>query len=87
MLSRSANQPTPPRRRRHIIGASIFVQPSVITGAVPTVSGVFGVCLRPAFSRLRRADRCRARTAHRTPAAYVFSERELSPAVDFWAMF
>ena len=75
-----------------IIGASIFVQPSVITGAVPTVSGVFGVWLASGILTLFGAL-IAAELASAYPQAggvYVFLKESFSPAVGFlwgWAMF
>jgi amino acid transporter len=75
-----------------IIGASIFVQPSVITGAVPTVSGVFAVWLASGVLTLFGAL-IAAELASAYPHAggvYVFLKESFSPAVGFlwgWAMF
>ncbi len=75
-----------------IIGASIFVQPSVITGAVPTVSGVFAVWLASGILTLFGAL-IAAELASAYPQAggvYVFLKESFSPAVGFlwgWAMF
>ena len=75
-----------------IIGASIFVQPSVITGAVPTVGGVFAVWLASGILTLFGAL-IAAELASAYPQAggvYVFLKESFSPAVGFlwgWAMF
>jgi amino acid transporter len=75
-----------------IIGASIFVQPSVITGAVPTVGGVFTVWLISGVLTLMGAL-IAAELASAYPHAggvYVFLKESFSPAVGFlwgWAMF
>jgi APA family basic amino acid/polyamine antiporter len=75
-----------------IIGASIFVQPSVITGAVPTVGGVFAVWLVSGILTLFGAL-IAAELASAYPQAggvYVFLKESFSPGVGFlwgWAMF
>jgi APA family basic amino acid/polyamine antiporter len=75
-----------------IIGASIFVQPSVITGAVPTISGVFAVWIVSGVLTLFGAL-IAAELASAYPQAggvYVFLREAFSPAVGFlwgWAMF
>jgi APA family basic amino acid/polyamine antiporter len=75
-----------------IIGASIFVQPSVITGAVPTVGGVFAVWVVSGVLTLFGAL-IAAELASAYPHAggvYVFLKESFSPAVGFlwgWAMF
>lgn len=75
-----------------IIGASIFVQPSVITGTVPTVSGVYAVWLVSGVLTLFGAL-IAAELASAYPHAggvYVFLREAFSPAVGFlwgWAMF
>ena len=93
MLSRSINQlDATALVVGIIIGASIFVQPSVITGAVPTVSGVFGVWLVSGVLTLFGAL-IAAELASAYPHAggvYVFLKESFSPAVGFlwgWAMF
>lgn len=75
-----------------IIGASIFVQPSVITGAVPTVEGVYIVWIVSGILTLFGAL-IAAELASAYPHAggvYVFLREAFSPAVAFlwgWAMF
>jgi APA family basic amino acid/polyamine antiporter len=75
-----------------IIGASIFVQPSVITGAVPTVEGVYTVWIVSGILTLFGAL-IAAELASAYPHAggvYVFLREAFSPAVAFlwgWAMF
>jgi basic amino acid/polyamine antiporter, APA family len=75
-----------------IIGASIFVQPSVITGAVPTVGGVYTVWIVSGILTLFGAL-IAAELASAYPHAggvYVFLREAFSPAVAFlwgWAMF
>jgi amino acid transporter len=75
-----------------IIGASIFVQPSVITGTVPTVGGVFAVWLVSGILTLFGAL-IAAELASAYPQAggvYVFLKESFSPGVGFlwgWAMF
>jgi len=75
-----------------IIGASIFVQPSVITGAVPTVSGVYAVWIVSGILTLLGAL-IAAELASAFPHAggvYVFLREAFSPVVGFlwgWAMF
>jgi basic amino acid/polyamine antiporter, APA family len=75
-----------------IIGASIFVQPSVITGAVPTVEGVYAVWIVSGILTLFGAL-IAAELASAFPHAggvYVFLREAFSPAVAFlwgWAMF
>jgi amino acid transporter len=93
MLSRSINQlDATALVVGIIIGASIFVQPSVITGAVPTVGGVFAVWLASGVLTLFGAL-IAAELASAYPHAggvYVFLKESFSPAVGFlwgWAMF
>ncbi|HWP36984.1 MAG TPA: amino acid permease [Gemmatimonadales bacterium] len=75
-----------------IIGASIFVQPSEVTGAVPSVSGVFLVWAIAGLLTLFGALIC-AELSSAFPEAggvYAFLSRAWSPAVGFlwgWAMF
>ncbi|HEY4131367.1 MAG TPA: amino acid permease [Gemmatimonadaceae bacterium] len=75
-----------------IIGASIFVQPSVITGAVPTVGGVFAVWIVAGVLTLFGAL-IAAELASAYPQAggvYVFLREAFSPVAGFlwgWAMF
>ena len=75
-----------------IIGASIFVQPSVITGAIPTTSGVYAVWLVSGvltlFGALIAAELASAYP--RAGGVYVFLREAFSPALGFlwgWAMF
>jgi APA family basic amino acid/polyamine antiporter len=75
-----------------IIGASIFVQPSVITGAIPTVGGVYAVWIVSGiltlFGALIAAELASAYP--RAGGVYVFLREAFSPAVAFlwgWAMF
>ena len=93
MLSRSINQlDATALVVGIIIGASIFVQPSVITGAVPTVSGVYAVWLVSGVLTLFGAL-IAAELASAYPHAggvYVFLKESFSPALGFlwgWAMF
>jgi basic amino acid/polyamine antiporter, APA family len=75
-----------------IIGASIFVQPSVITGAVPTTGGVYAVWLVSGVLTVCGAL-IAAELASAYPRAggvYVFLREAFSPAFGFlwgWAMF
>ncbi len=75
-----------------IIGASIFVQPSVITGVVPTVEGVYAVWIVSGILTLFGAL-IAAELASAYPHAggvYVFLREAFSPALAFlwgWAMF
>ncbi len=75
-----------------IIGASIFVQPSVITGTVPGVGAVYGVWIVSGVLTLCGAL-IAAELASAYPHAggvYVFLREAFSPAVGFlwgWAMF
>lgn len=75
-----------------IIGASIFVQPSVITGAVSSVSTVYVVWLVSGFLTLLGAL-IAAELASAYPKAggvYVFLKEAFGPGVGFlwgWAMF
>jgi len=75
-----------------IIGASIFVQPSEITGRVPSVAGVFLVWLISGiltfFGALVSAEL--SSTFTRSGGVYVFLKEAFSPALGFlwgWAMF
>jgi APA family basic amino acid/polyamine antiporter len=75
-----------------IIGASIFVQPSLITGHVPSIAGVFTVWAAAGLLTLFGALVCAelASAYPRTGGVYVFLKEEFSPAVGFlwgWAMF
>src|SRR5215510_5013456 len=75
-----------------IIGASIFVQPSEITGAMPTVGGVYAVWIVSGVLTLFGAL-IAAELASAYPEAggvYVFLREAFSPAIGFlwgWAMF
>lgn len=75
-----------------IIGASIFVQPSEVTGQVPTTVGIFAVWLVAGVLTLFGALVC-AELASSYPAAggvYVYLREAFSPALGFlwgWAMF
>jgi APA family basic amino acid/polyamine antiporter len=75
-----------------IIGASIFVQPSLITGHVPSIAGVFAVWATAGLLTLFGALVCAelASAYPRTGGVYVFLKEEFSPVVGFlwgWAMF
>ena len=75
-----------------IIGASIFVQPSEITGQVPSVTGVFLVWFLSGALTLCGALVCAelSSTFSRTGGVYVYLNEAFSPAVGFlwgWAMF
>jgi APA family basic amino acid/polyamine antiporter len=75
-----------------IIGASIFVQPSEITGQVPSVGGVFLVWLASGLLTLIGALVCAelATIFPRTGGVYVYLKEAYSPSVGFlwgWAMF
>src|SRR3954447_7151008 len=75
-----------------IIGASIFVQPSVITGTVPTLTAVYAVWIVSGILTLFGAL-IAAELASAYPQAggvYVFLREAFSPGVAFlwgWAMF
>jgi APA family basic amino acid/polyamine antiporter len=75
-----------------IIGASIFVQPSEITGRVPSIAGIFLVWALSGALTLAGALVC-AELASAFPESggvYVFLRRAFSPALGFlwgWAMF
>src|SRR5438552_11598434 len=75
-----------------IIGASIFVQPSVITGTVPTLGAVYLVWIVSGILTLFGAL-IAAELASAYPQAggvYVFLREAFSPAIAFlwgWAMF
>src|ERR1041384_4738003 len=75
-----------------IVGASIFVQPSVITGAMRSVAGVVLVWTLAGLLTLVGALIC-AELASAYPESggvYVFLREEYSPALGFlwgWAMF
>src|SRR5436190_10900856 len=75
-----------------IIGASIFVQPSVITGTVPTVGVVYAVWIVSGvltlFGALIAAELASAYP--RAGGVYVFLREAFTPGVAFlwgWAMF
>lgn len=75
-----------------IIGASVFVQPSEITGRVPSVAGVYLVWLLSGILTIFGALVCAelASTFTRTGGVYVYLSEAFSPAVGFlwgWAMF
>jgi APA family basic amino acid/polyamine antiporter len=75
-----------------IIGASIFVQPSVVSGAVPSTGGVLLVWGVSGFLTLIGALVCAelASAFPRTGGVYVFLREAYSPAVAYlwgWAMF
>jgi len=75
-----------------IIGASIFVQPSSVTGAVPSVVGIIAVWLIAGLLTLG-GSLIAAELSAMFPATggvYVYLTRAFSPAVGFlwgWAMF
>lgn len=74
-----------------IIGASIFVQPSEVTGQVPTVGGVLLVWLLAGLLTLIGSLVCAelASTFTRTGGVYVYLSEAFHPAVGFlwgWAM-
>src|SRR5689334_5786685 len=75
-----------------IIGASIFVQPSVITGTVPSLPAVYAVWIASGILTLFGAL-IAAELASAFPQAggvYVFLREAFSPALAFlwgWAMF
>lgn len=75
-----------------IIGASIFVQPALITAHVPSIAGMFGVWAAAGLLSLLGALICAelASAYPRTGGVYVFLNRAYSPAMGFlwgWAMF
>jgi len=75
-----------------IIGASIFVQPSEMTGAVPSIAGLLGAWVVAGLLTAAGALICAelASAFPRTGGVYVFLSETLSPAVGFlwaWAMF
>ena len=75
-----------------IIGASIFVQPSIVTGAIPSVAGVFAVWIVAGALTLAGAL-ITAELAAAVPdsgGVYAFLREAYSPAAGFlwaWAMF
>src|SRR5687768_5745787 len=75
-----------------IIGASIFVQPSLVSGAVPTVGGVLLVwAAAGALTLIGALITAELSSAFpQTGGVYVFLKRAYSPAVAYlwgWAMF
>jgi basic amino acid/polyamine antiporter, APA family len=75
-----------------IIGASIFVQPSEITGQVPTTLGIFAVWIVSGLLTMCGALVCAelASTFPRSGGVYVYLREGFSPAMGFlwgWAMF
>jgi APA family basic amino acid/polyamine antiporter len=75
-----------------IIGASIFVQPSEITGQVPSISGILLVWLISGSLTLIGALVCAelASTFTETGGVYVYLREAYNPATGFlwgWAMF
>ena len=74
-----------------MIGASIFVQPSVVIGHVPSLPGVFGAWLASGALTLCGALVCAelASALPRTGGVYVFLAEAFSPTLGFlwgWAM-
>ena len=75
-----------------IIGASIFVQPSEMTGAVPSIAGLLAAWTAAGLLTIAGALICAelASAFPRTGGVYVFLTETLSPAAGFlwaWAMF
>ena len=75
-----------------IIGASIFVQPSEITGQVPSVAGIFLVWLIAGVLALFGALVCAelASIFTQTGGVYIYLKEAYSPSIGFlwgWAMF
>ena len=75
-----------------IIGASIFVQPSEITGHVPSEGGIFAAWIIAGVLTLAGALVCAELSSAypRTGGVYVFLREAWGPAVGFlwgWAMF
>lgn len=75
-----------------IIGASIFVQPSEITGSVPSIPGILLVWLASGILTLFGALVCAelASIFTRTGGVYIYLKECYSPALGFlwgWAMF
>lgn len=75
-----------------MIGASIFVQPSEITGRVPSVAGVFAVWLISGLLTFVGALVCAelASAFAQSGGVYLYLREAYSPAVGFlwgWAMF
>jgi APA family basic amino acid/polyamine antiporter len=75
-----------------IVGASIFVQPSEITGQVPTITGVFAVWVISGLLTFIGALVCAelASTFSESGGVYVYLREAYNPATGFlwgWAMF
>ena len=75
-----------------IIGASIFVQPSEITGQVPSIGGVLFTWLTAGILTIFGALVCAELASIYTESGgvYVYLRESFSPAVGFlwgWAMF
>ncbi len=75
-----------------IIGASIFVQPSEITGNVPSVPGIFLVWIISGILTIFGALVCAelASIFTRSGGVYIYLKEAFSPSVGFlwgWAMF
>lgn len=75
-----------------IIGASIFVQPSEITGNVPSISGIFLVWLISGLMTFFGAMVCAELSSifTRSGGVYVYLKEAYSPSIGFlwgWAMF
>ena len=75
-----------------IIGASIFVQPSAVSGAVPSIAGVLLVwAVAGALSLIGALIAAELASAYpRTGGVYVFLREAYGPAVGYlwgWAMF
>jgi APA family basic amino acid/polyamine antiporter len=75
-----------------IIGASIFVQPSEITGRVPSVSGIFFVWAVAGLLTFFGASVCAefASIFQQSGGVYVYLKETYSPSLGFlwgWAMF
>lgn len=75
-----------------IIGSAIFVQPSVVTGLVPSVGGSLMVWLLSGLLTLAGALACAelASMFTRSGGVYLYLRESFSPAVGFlwgWAMF
>lgn len=75
-----------------IIGASIFVQPSEITGHVPTTLGIYAVWIVSGILTLFGALVCAelASTYPESGGVYVYLREAFSPSLGFlwgWAMF
>jgi len=75
-----------------IIGTSIFVQPSEVTGRMPTVTGAFAVWIVSGVLTLFGALVCAELSSvfTRSGGVYVYLKEAYSPALGFlwgWAMF